>query len=201
MISTGHATRLLPRTARVRRGTQGSQASGRQLARHLAPLVVIALLLAIQPLRPVVVEGHSMEPTLSPGQLLVETRSWQTIERGDIVIARVGKRTLIKRVAYLPGQSVVEAGTPGDWIILPPSWRTPRQIQSLSRTLRLLHSPSRVRTLVVPPNHVFLLGDNGPDSIDSRQFGPIPFSAIRGKVLQLDAPAASLHGIKPDWSW
>lgn len=38
-------------------------------------------------------------------------------------------------------------------------------------------------SLRVPPGHVFVLGDNRGDSLDSRTFGPVPLGAIKGRVL------------------
>ena len=35
----------------------------------------------------------------------------------------------------------------------------------------------------VPANHFFVLGDNRSDSVDSRTWGPIPYSSLKGKVL------------------
>jgi signal peptidase I len=39
------------------------------------------------------------------------------------------------------------------------------------------------REIKVPPGHVFTLGDNRANSVDSRTQGPIPEDWIRGKVL------------------
>ena len=36
---------------------------------------------------------------------------------------------------------------------------------------------------LVPPDHIFILGDNRPESRDSRMFGPVPVSEIEGRVL------------------
>ena len=35
----------------------------------------------------------------------------------------------------------------------------------------------------VPPGHCWVLGDNIPQSRDSRLFGPLPMALIRGKVV------------------
>lgn len=35
----------------------------------------------------------------------------------------------------------------------------------------------------IPPNHFFAMGDNRSQSIDSRSWGPVPYSYLKGKVL------------------
>lgn len=41
----------------------------------------------------------------------------------------------------------------------------------------------QVRTMILPENYVFLLGDNTENSFDSRYWGPIPQDAILGKAV------------------
>jgi signal peptidase I len=38
----------------------------------------------------------------------------------------------------------------------------------------------------VPPGHIFVMGDHRDRSNDSRTFGPVPITRIRGRVLGLD---------------
>ena len=38
---------------------------------------------------------------------------------------------------------------------------------------------------IVPRGHVFLIGDNEPESEDSRAFGAIPVENIKAKIIEL----------------
>jgi signal peptidase I len=49
----------------------------------------------------------------------------------------------------------------------------------------------RVRIEAVPPDYVFLLGDNAPASIDSRSIGPVPSQELVARVLFV-VPSATL---------
>ena len=42
---------------------------------------------------------------------------------------------------------------------------------------------SSAALFVVPPDHVWLEGDNPPRSTDSRHYGPVPASSLRGRVV------------------
>lgn len=45
--------------------------------------------------------------------------------------------------------------------------------------------------ITVPPHHCFVLGDARNNSLDSRQFGPIPYAAIKGRADYLYCPAGN----------
>ena len=135
--------------------------------RHRAPsIVILVLLLALSVFtylnfQTVVVEGRSMEPNFHSGERLLVTRAFWLFgepSRDDVVVIRDNEGPhpgfLIKRVVALPGDWVPGSIAPG---------RTP---------------------MVVPPGHVFVLGDNLAESDDSRRFGPVPISRILGKVVQ-----------------
>jgi inner membrane protease subunit 1 len=109
--------------------------------------------------RRVVVQDHSMEPGLLPGdRLYVDTRAYRRKgpARGDIVVVRDPddpRRWLLKRVAGLPGDRLPGTLAP------------------------------------VPTGCLFLLGDRSADSRDSRAFGPVPYHRLVGRATFRYAPA------------
>ncbi|MEA2686818.1 MAG: mitochondrial inner rane protease subunit 1, partial [Actinomycetota bacterium] len=48
----------------------------------------------------------------------------------------------------------------------------------------------------VPDDRFWVMGDNRPVAEDSRQFGPIPESAIEGRVLFRVWPPSGMGGIR-----
>lgn len=110
----------------------------------------------------VTVTGASMLPGLRPGEhVLVVRRNGNRLRVGDVVVFRLPNtadgRTpetgwIIKRVAGLPGDVIVSQ-------------------QVLPR-----------HEAIVPPGHVYLLGDNSGSSTDSRHFGTVPYGTAVGIV-------------------
>ncbi len=49
-------------------------------------------------------------------------------------------------------------------------------------------------TMKVPPNHVWVEGDNPLESTDSRHYGPLPISALRGRIVLRLFPMMSSGG-------
>eukprot|EP00842_Homolaphlyctis_polyrhiza_P007041 jgi/Hompol1/926/HPOL_005460-RA len=103
-----------------------------------------------------------MLPTLNIAGdvVLTERISWYFLRRisfGDVVLCDSPidpTRTVCKRVMGLPGDLVCKDPTEAE-----PEW------------------------IVVPKGTVWLLGDNLPNSNDSRLYGPVPMGLLRGHVL------------------
>ncbi|MGE4619130.1 MAG: signal peptidase I [Planctomycetota bacterium] len=126
------------------------------------------------------ISGHSMEPTLHDGERVVVDKiqpALRELERGDLVIFESPEdpaKNLIKRIIAIEGDRVELIG---DQVLLN---GVPQSEDYIHRTL-FPDRPGEVT--VVKPGHFFMLGDNRPQSRDSRQFGIIPARLIRGKVL------------------
>jgi signal peptidase I len=140
--------------------------------------------------------AESMRPTLEPGDRIhVKTRA-VCCRRGDIVLFRMpGADTSanpdVKRVLGLPGETV---SLPGDGrIYIEGRLVTEPYLDRGAKTMLLPGAvppgcessqvPSAGLDCVVPRSAYFVLGDNRPASKDSRFFGPVDDSQIRGVVV------------------
>jgi signal peptidase I len=148
-----------------------------ELVITVLPALLVALFINVFVAEAAIVEyGPSMEPNLYRGsRVMAEKVSYRfhPPRRGDIVIAdRPGSEvSLIKRVVALPGETVeVHDGH---------TFINGQQIEEPWVTN--FGGPGYPPT-VVPPDHVFILGDNRSNSRDSRTIGPVPMDTIKGRV-------------------
>lgn len=123
------------------------------------------------------ITGQSMEPTLEDGQLVLFSRYTGGFQRGDVVLARMPSGELyVKRVVALPGDTVaLENGT-----LLVNGTADPYGKGQTCQQEGIVTYP-----YVVEAGKYFLVGDNREHSTDSRAFGALPQSSIRGKLLFL----------------
>ncbi|TXT08504.1 uncharacterized protein COLE_05428 [Cutaneotrichosporon oleaginosum] len=85
-------------------------------------------------------------------------------ERGDLVVT-----TNMTNPAYTVCKRVV--GIEGDVVEIEPT-----------RTVDGSKSWAQGRFLRVPKGHIWVVGDNLSNSIDSRDYGPVPLAMVKGKV-------------------
>jgi len=128
---------------------------------------------------PVRVASASMEPTYSAGDVVVVSRHAPEVSDlrfGDLVTFRdpsTGDRAL-KRVIGLPGQSLVVLDS-----VLHVDGNPVREPWVDHALIDGYYS----RTFVVPPDTVFVMGDNRGNSVDSRDYGPVRGDDLLGRVL------------------
>lgn len=140
--------------------------------------LVLALLLLTRAfvLTPVSVHGVSMEPTVHDGTALVAR--WVDpgdVRPGQLVVFRDPQGTVaLKRVVGVPGDEVAIR----DAVLEVNNRRVNEPYVDESRIDGTYFGPVRV-----PARTLFVMGDNRAPSIDSREYGPIPFDRVIGKVL------------------
>ncbi|MDL2258030.1 signal peptidase I [Eubacteriales bacterium OttesenSCG-928-K08] len=150
----------------------------------LAQAAVVIALLFFFLITPVKVTGESMEPTLSPGDVLLIDRLslyLRTPQRGNIVIfhhPHTGE-PLIKRVVALGGETIEITGGKVyiNGRLLDESSYSPESAADYPATL-------------VEDGCVFVLGDQREKSLDSRSesLGCVPLSLLYGRVRLRVAP-------------
>ncbi len=126
-----------------------------------------------QPFRPLVFQGQSMEPTYKSGEYAITMPTSGDLKVGDIVVVEMPDGPIVKRVAYLPGQSFTQAKNASGW----------NDLVDLKKPTSKMRSSGRYREFTVPEGYVYVLGDNRTISMDSRDFGPVPLDWVKRKVF------------------
>ncbi len=159
-------------------------------------IAVVVLVVAVKflVLDAAVVDGRSMLPLFKPGSVILVFRSsygiknpfgpgylarWAAPRPGDVVAAANPRdgRVLVKRVAAVgPAELAVAA----ERLVGP----------SVDAFLGRERAAALGTRLLVPEGSVYLLGDNQLESVDSREYGPLPIDLVYGRVLAPRARAA-----------
>jgi signal peptidase I len=137
--------------------------------------VVAGRYFVAEPLR---IETASMTPTLHAGQHVLADKvsrrngSWK---RGDVVAFRRTEngRVLVKRIVGVGGDTVALA----DGRLMVNGHRVVEPYAPSDLIDSVYFGPVRV-----PAGHVFVMGDDRRNSVDSREYGAIPTSALLGRV-------------------
>jgi signal peptidase I len=166
---------------------------GRSLAEFVG-ILLLAVVLVFGFIRPFVVKSfwipsESMVPTLEVGdRIFVNRFIYRFIEpeRGDIVVfgSLETDDELIKRVVAVPGDRVrvrngklrVNGDFPDEPFAVPMAFPDGSDF-----------GPTRV-----PKGEVFVMGDNRPNSHDSRFYGPVPIEDIEGKAFFMYWPLSRI---------
>ena len=158
------------------------------------------------------VDGPSMENTLQNNDRLIVWKVPRTIahitghayvpNRGDIIIfnennlAQFGQtdvKQLVKRVVGLPGDRVVVAnGVITIYNGQHPNGFDPDKTLPYGQEHPLPITSGNV-DIVLKSDQIFVCGDNRPNSLDSRAFGPVNLNDIVGKLVLRVYPLNSVE--------
>jgi signal peptidase I len=135
----------------------------------------------------------AMQPTVMTGQTVVFSKKLIP-ERGDVVLARVkfgsGTVEVLKRVVALPGDTVgCPAGASGRCAAVVVDGVPLRETYLGGR------ATDPFPTVTVPAGEAFLLGDNRPDSADSRNYGPVPLDRLIGVAVRIEDAGGAAHSV------
>jgi signal peptidase I len=139
-------------------------------------LLVAASVSGLLPIRVVRVESGSMTPTLEARDLVLVQSGPGDLQRRDLVVVRhpdTGEQ-LVKRAVALAGDTVrIDDGV---------------LVVNGDPVCEASIDPDRIDgvffgSVTVPPDEVFVLGDDRLSSIDSRDFGTLDVADVVGQVL------------------
>lgn len=146
----------------------------------LTILIFLAIRFTIQSYH---VEGPSMQPNLHTDEYVVVNKVAYVIhgpERGDVIVFHYPLDTtqdFIKRVIAVPGDTVDINSTQV-------------RVDNVLLNEPYISSPANpvAKSWTVPSNYYFVMGDNRPDSTDSRFWGFVPKDYIVGKAVVVSWP-------------
>jgi len=148
--------------------------------------VLVSLLVRTYVFQTFFIPSGSMEPTLQIGDRIMVSKlsvEFGTIHRGDILVFKAppgvqsdcgdNVTDLVKRVIGLPGDHLTSKGST-IYVNGQPLKQPWTHNEPIFR---------HIGKVTVPAKHYFMMGDNEPNSCDSRWWGSIPRSSVIGKAF------------------
>ena len=172
----------------------------------IAIALIVAMLVRLFLLQQFYISGPSMETTMfSDNRVLVSKLSYKIgeIDRGDVVVfdratmngSQIEHDDLIKRVIGLGGETIEirDCSVYIDGEKLEETYLPSRDmgLENLSDRCGVVSMP----VTTIENDEVFLVGDNRPQSFDSRMFGPIKKDLIIGQAFVLIWPPSAWSGL------
>ncbi len=168
--------------------------------KEVAIFIILAIVIVV-PIRlfvaqPFVVDGESMHPTFENADYLIVdefTYHLSAPQRGDVIVFRYPGDTrvfYIKRIIGLPNETIhINAGkvtiTKPDGASL-----------VLAEPYAVVEDATYTLNTTLGADQYFVMGDNRPQSSDSRVWGPLPTKDIIGRVFIRLLPPSGI-GILP----
>ena len=147
-------------------------------------VIILMFVISFQP-----IAGNSMVPTLEEGNVVLVSKfsyHFSKIKRNDVVTLKVNGKTYVKRVIGLPGEDIKylknilyinDSPFTEDFLS--------DDVETSGFTLADVCKEDECPDGVIPEGKYLVLGDNRPESEDSRTktFGLVSEDQIKGKVF------------------
>lgn len=147
----------------------------------VAAIIILPIRLFVA--QPFIVSGASMDPTFKTGQYLIVdelTYKFEAPKRGQVIIFHYPKDTtqfFIKRIIGLPGETV-EIHDGSVYITEVDG----KKIKLDEQYVKNIGNGSNM-TKKLGSDEYFVMGDNRPESSDSRSWGTLPANDIVGRAF------------------
>lgn len=128
-------------------------------------------------------------------------------KRGDLIVFKTDGIPNLKMASGLSSQTYVKrlAGLPGEELRIAdgklyvngthvPLTNVEGEIKITNSSIGDLSAPTG--KVIVPEDHYFVLGDNSPNSSDSRYWGFVPASNIKGRMIFRLFPFDRIGGLR-----
>lgn len=169
--------------------------------------IIVALLVRQFVVKTYQVSGISMQPTLQSGERLLVNRfiyRFSAPQIGQVVVLHPPLPTsedFVKRIVALPGETFVmrNGQVYVDGHLQPEPWE-PRAWRDHFTGSRYVQGPQGnlvvdSQAIRVPAGMVWVLGDHRAVSEDSRYFGPVPITSLRGLVFLIWWPLPDFRAL------
>jgi len=158
-------------------------------------LFIVIYLFVLQPNQ---VKGASMDPTFENGDYILTSKiayRFGSPQKGDVVVFSSLKNKdidFIKRIVGIPGDRVMVKESK----VFVNDVLYDEEYINVDTAIFEGGFMEEGIDFEVPDGYVFVFGDNRPRSSDSREFGPIPFENIIGKVIYRYFPPQKMGWVK-----
>ncbi|WP_084225151.1 signal peptidase I [Paenibacillus pectinilyticus] len=149
---------------------------------------------------PFIVDGDSMHPNFFTGERLIVNKLVYDIrapKRGEVIVFHAPEgKDYIKRVIALPGETVKVTG---DKVYINGEELAQPYIQAaIDQAVKEGHPYNTLKDFPeskVPDGEIFAMGDNRPNSKDSRMIGFVPYNKIVGRAEVIFWPVKKISFI------
>jgi len=149
--------------------------------------------------RPFQVNGRSMFPNYQDGEYILTnliSLRFEPLKRGDVIVFQAppdAEKDYIKRVIGLPGEKVM---IKGGYVYINGAKLDESSYLASDVMTSQGSFLTEAKTITVPQDNYFVMGDNRPESSDSRAWGFVPKQKLIGKSFFVYWPPTRMRLVK-----